>query len=172
MNSVQLVEKEPESLAIIRFQDCDPLGHLNNARYFDYFFNARQDQLAQFYDFHIFEWGKTHSANWVVTQHQIAYLRPALVMEEVILKTCLIHFTDTVLLVEGLMFDKAKTRLKALLWTEFTYVSMVSGKTNKHPDELLEFSRNIALENNFWAEGFSRRVEQLKKLLIQRQNTQ
>src|SRR5258708_35796843 len=110
MNNMLHVDKEPESLATIRFQDCDPLGHLNNARYFDYFFNARQDQLAQFYDFHIFEWGNTHQANWVVTQHQIAYLRPAKIMEEVILKTCLIHFTDTVLLVEGLRFDKAMTR--------------------------------------------------------------
>ena len=30
----------------VRFQDCDPFGHLNNARYIDYFLNARQDQIA------------------------------------------------------------------------------------------------------------------------------
>ncbi|MEM9981458.1 MAG: acyl-CoA thioesterase, partial [Bacteroidota bacterium] len=29
------------SKAIVRFQDCDPLRHLNNAKYFDYYFNAR-----------------------------------------------------------------------------------------------------------------------------------
>lgn len=33
--------KETETKAVIRFQDCDPLQHLNNAKYFDYFFNAR-----------------------------------------------------------------------------------------------------------------------------------
>jgi len=39
--------KLTESRAIIRFQDCDPLRHLNNAKYFDYFYNAREDQVAQ-----------------------------------------------------------------------------------------------------------------------------
>lgn len=29
--------KETESRVVIRFQDCDPLQHLNNAKYFDYF---------------------------------------------------------------------------------------------------------------------------------------
>ncbi len=33
--------KEPETQIVIRFQDCDPFGHLNNARYIDYFVNAR-----------------------------------------------------------------------------------------------------------------------------------
>ncbi|MFD0878196.1 hypothetical protein ACFQ1A_28770, partial [Massilia pinisoli] len=30
--------KVTESKAIIRFQDCDPLQHLNNSKYFDYYF--------------------------------------------------------------------------------------------------------------------------------------
>lgn len=29
--------KETESRVVVRFQDCDPLQHLNNAKYFDYF---------------------------------------------------------------------------------------------------------------------------------------
>lgn len=41
--------KELESIAVARFQDCDPFSHLNNARYIDYFLNAREDQLALFY---------------------------------------------------------------------------------------------------------------------------
>ncbi|WP_192348725.1 hypothetical protein [Algoriphagus sp. Y33] len=35
------VEKIPESNSVIRFQDYDPFNHLNNARYIDYFINAR-----------------------------------------------------------------------------------------------------------------------------------
>ena len=30
-----------------RFSDCDPFGHLNNARYIDYFINAREDHLRR-----------------------------------------------------------------------------------------------------------------------------
>ena len=43
------------STAIIRFQDCDPLQHLNNAKYFDYFFNAREDQVPKLYGLEIID---------------------------------------------------------------------------------------------------------------------
>ena len=39
---------QTESKSIIRFQDCDPLRHLNNAKYFDYFFNAREEQVLSY----------------------------------------------------------------------------------------------------------------------------
>ncbi len=32
--------QDTESRVVIRFQDCDPMQHLNNAKYFDYYFNA------------------------------------------------------------------------------------------------------------------------------------
>ncbi len=31
--------KQTTSQSVIRFQDCDPMRHLNNAKYFDYFFH-------------------------------------------------------------------------------------------------------------------------------------
>src|SRR5215510_10724033 len=132
MDRMQEFVKEPESSALIRFQDCDPFGHLNNARYIDYFFNARQDHLAKFYDFHIFEHGKTPGENWVVTKTQIAYLFPAQVSEEVLIKTHLVHFTESTIVVEGIMFDKNMKRPKAVIWTEFTYVSLTTGRTKQH----------------------------------------
>ena len=55
--------KQLESTTKIRFQDCDPFRHLNNARYTDYFMNAREDQLAQFY------------GNWL---HEGQYLDPVM----------------------------------------------------------------------------------------------
>src|SRR5689334_22451322 len=90
--------KEPQSLMIARFQDCDPLGHLNNARYIDYFLNARQDHLLQYYNFRTYEPGM--QASWVVRTTQIAYLRPVAAMEEVLIRTRLIHFAETALVVE------------------------------------------------------------------------
>jgi acyl-CoA thioester hydrolase len=36
MINAPILSKELESTAVIRFQDCDPFGHLNNARYIDY----------------------------------------------------------------------------------------------------------------------------------------
>lgn len=47
--------KETESRAVIRFQDCDPLKHLNNAKYFNYFFNSREDQVPKLYGVEIID---------------------------------------------------------------------------------------------------------------------
>jgi acyl-CoA thioester hydrolase len=159
----QEIVKVPESTAIVRFQDCDPFGHLNNARYFDYFFNARNDHLMQYYGFSIFEWGKLHTQSWVVTQNQIAYLRPAMLDETVAIQTQLIHYSETQIVVEGLMWDKLKKRVKAVLWAEFTYVSMASGRTEKHPDTLRTFMTSILIEKSPFAEGFAPRVAALKQ---------
>ena len=38
-----------QSAVKIRFQDCDPFNHLNNAAYLNYFVNAREDQISKHY---------------------------------------------------------------------------------------------------------------------------
>jgi acyl-CoA thioester hydrolase len=72
---------EAESRVIIRFQDCDPLMHLNNSKYFDYFFNAREDQVSKLYGFSFEAMFRELRTSWVVYQHQIAYVRPARISE-------------------------------------------------------------------------------------------
>jgi acyl-CoA thioester hydrolase len=54
--------KETESRVVIRFQDCDPLRHLNNAKYFDYFFNAREDQVPKLYGLEIIDLIRVYKA--------------------------------------------------------------------------------------------------------------
>ena len=71
-------QKTTESRAVIRFQDCDPLRHLNNAKYFDYFFNSREDQVPKLYGIQQSEIYRAFNAVWVVYNHQIAYIKPAL----------------------------------------------------------------------------------------------
>jgi acyl-CoA thioester hydrolase len=158
----ETLPKELESTAIVRFQDCDPFQHLNNARYIDYFLNAREDQLARFYHFSIFEHSKAANAGWVVTKHQIAYLFPATMTEEVIIKTRLIHMTETLLVVEGIMFDKQLKRPKAIVWMEFTYISLATGRTTKHPDEFMQTFGPVRIEEPYEPDGFNQRVESLK----------
>ena len=164
MNIVQPIVKVPESSAVIRFQDCDPFGHLNNARYMDYFFNAREDHLVKHYDFHIFEWGKTNNASWVVSQNQLAYLRPAMVMEDVIIRTALIQLSDSVITFEGLMYDSGKHRLKAILWSELTYVSLGTGRKTPHPAEIMDFFGTVLFDEPDVQQGFPLRVQTLREL--------
>ena len=126
------------STAIIRFQDCDPYAHLNNGRYLDYFMNAREDQLWKTYDFNIYEYSRTTGLGWVVTQNQIAYIRPALLMEEVTMESQLIDSKSKFAQVEMRMYD-ADRKLKSLLWAQFVHVDIRGGKSVALSEELQTF---------------------------------
>jgi YbgC/YbaW family acyl-CoA thioester hydrolase len=153
----------PESTLVARFQDCDPFGHLNNARYLDYFLNAREEHLAQHYDFHIYEHTKQTNEGWVVTNTQISYLRPVGVMEEVLVRTCLLQFTDTTITIEGVMLDPKTLKLKSLCWMQFTYVSLATGRAITHPETLLALFKDVIIEEEVVTAGFPARVESLRK---------
>ena len=161
MNGILDSSRELESTAVARFQDCDPFGHLNNARYIDYFLNARQDQIAEHYQLYTYKAGM--QASWVVRKTQIAYVRPVSTMEEVLIRTRLTHFDESSLVVEGLMLDKDARHLKAVAWFDFVYISLVSGRPANHPEELLSLFSSAAFESEYDPNGFNRRVEALRR---------
>ncbi len=154
---------QPESIVIARFSDCDPFGHLNNARYIDYFLNAREDHLATFYNFLLFQHTQQHQSGWVVSHTEITYLRPVKVVEAVVIRTALLHYSDSVLVVEGAMLDKDTRKLKALCWFQFAYVSLQTGRTASHPDDLTQLFQSICLPATIYADGFANRVDSLRK---------
>jgi acyl-CoA thioester hydrolase len=160
MNSLPSPVKEPESLVVARFQDCDPFGHLNNARYIDYFLNARQDQIAEHYNLRTYEPGM--QASWVIRTTQIAYVRPVAAMEEIRIRTRLVQFSDTSLVMEGLMLDKDARTLKALIWFDFVYISLANGRTAKHPEELMQRFESVVVIKDHDPDGFRHRVEVVK----------
>ena len=123
------------SKAIIRFQDCDPYAHLNNGRYLDYFMNAREDQVLAAYDFDIYGYSRTTGMGWVVTQNQIAYLKPALLMEEVIIESQLTECKSKFIQIEMRMYDQEHS-LKSLLWVQLVHVDIRKGKSIEHPADL------------------------------------
>ncbi len=162
MSTEIALPKDLETTAIVRFQDCDPFQHLNNARYIDYFMNAREDQLKQFYNFDIFKETQRTGQGWVVSKNQLAYLYPAAVQEQVIIRTNLIQMTDSVLVVEGLMLDSTARRLKAVAWIEFTFISVQTGRTTHHPDEFMSMFRQVVVEDAYTPDGFNHRIDTLK----------
>ncbi len=162
MQARQSLPTELQSIVQIRFQDCDPFGHLNNARYIDYFLNTRQDQLAEYYDFHIVEFGKQPQESWVISKTQITYLSPAHVAEPVSIRTRLLHMTRSKLLVEGLMLDRIEQQLKAVCWVEFTYVSLQTGRPTSHADDLAAFLGSVCLNFSLEMLDFDQRVQELR----------
>jgi len=131
----QITSKILSGKAIIRFQDCDPYSHLNNGRYIDYFMNAREDQVWKDYDFNIYDYSRNTGLGWVVTQNQIAYVRPALLMEEVTIESQLIDTKLKFIHVEMRMYD-AEKNLKSLLWAQFIHIDIRKGRSTEHGADL------------------------------------
>lgn len=141
-----------ESKTKIRFQDCDPLNHLNNSKYLDYLINAREDQLIEHYDLNIFENAKNTGTTWVVGSHQIAYIRPAFVMETVTIQSQLLQYGKKQLLVEIRMYNEDKTVLKAVMWSSFVHFNVLKGKAHDHNEKFISLFKNVVLpveETNF-----------------------
>src|SRR5690349_21853557 len=126
------MEKTPFSFYKIRFSDCDLFGHLNNARYIDYFLNAREDHLKDNYDLELKNFYSQNLA-WVVASHEILYRRPALYSERVFISSTLVKIAGDIIQVEMLMMDEKQAHLKAILWTTFIPVNAKTGKRETHP---------------------------------------
>ncbi|SEI77161.1 acyl-CoA thioester hydrolase [Cyclobacterium xiamenense] len=157
--------KETESRVVVRFQDCDPLQHLNNAKYFDYFFNAREDQVPKLYGVEMIDFIRKYKAAWVVYNHTISYIRPARVGEWVRIMSRVIWHDHQTVLIEYYMTDDNKEELKTLLWTTMRYVDMAQGKSTEHAGAVKEFllavSEKIDIENT----SIKGRIKEIKAKL-------
>ena len=131
------LNKAPESKRLIRFQDCDPYGHLNNSKYIDYMINVREDHLINEYDLNVFLMAHEQKRSWIVGQNEIAYLKPSLIMEEVVIQTRLINYTERFVQAEMVMYDAKKTHVKAVLWTKFFHFDFAVGRAATHSEKLM-----------------------------------
>ncbi|GAA0719480.1 acyl-CoA thioesterase [Aquimarina litoralis] len=152
--------KTLESKAKIRFQHCDPFNHLNNAEYINYMINAREDQIINNYNLDLFKMAQTQGISWVVGTNQIAYLRPAFLMEDIIIDSQLLSFTENELNVEIRMWNHDKTELKAVMWSSFVHFNLLKQKRWNHTNELMELFTSIV--NPIKVLSFNERISQLK----------
>ncbi len=138
------MNREPSSETRIRFQDCDPLGHLNNARYLDYFINAREDHLADCYGLDIYDRQRQYNTNWVIAKTKIAYLNPAVFRERIGICTRLLTYTHNALLMEGEMSGMDGKDLKAVVWIEFRHFDLGQKQPALHCGDLMALFEQIA----------------------------
>ncbi|GAC1593301.1 MAG: acyl-CoA thioesterase [Hymenobacter sp.] len=158
----------PETTQRVHFQDCDMLGHLNNARYLDYFLNAREDHTTAHYALNMGELAREQHAAWVITKHHLSYLKPARQGVQVRILSQLIHFDNSNLVLEMQMRDEAGTRLLALLWSEMTFVAMPAGTRADHSNALMDLLDQLDVEDvSYDPDGFDDRVKTVRQQLKQ-----
>ena len=61
------------------------------------------------------------------------------------------------------MTNVEQTALKAVIWTRFIPVNVKTGKRENHPNDFMEFAKDIELENKFADASFKDRVLALMK---------
>ena len=159
--------KETEAAAVIRFQDCDPLGHLNNAKYFDYFFNAREDQVSKIYGYSPGDIFKKFGCSWVVYNHNISYIRSVVYGEWVKIMSRMIFYNHNTALVEYYMTDMEKKHLKCMMWTTIKYVDVTTGRTASHQPEVTQFLEVMRLKDFYFDDRLTvkERIRQIKEEL-------
>jgi thioesterase-3 len=139
------MEKLLSSIIKVRFQDCDPYNHLNNAKYIDYFINTREDQVQQHYALDVFEMMEKERKGWVVGSNQIAYFTPAFTMETVNIQSSLFHFSEKSLSVEMTMWNESLTQLKAIYWVKFIHVDLKQQGSIPHSEKLMNLFADVVV---------------------------
>ena len=158
------MEKKPSSGYRIRFSDCDLFGHLNNARYIDYFLNAREDHLREHYQLTLDHYYKQHELSWFVSSHEIVYLKPAQYNEYVLIESSLIKAAENYLLVELVMKDESSQQVKSVMWTRFVPVNVKTGRRQNHPEVFNSFTRQVEVSDVNVAAGIKSRIDELRKV--------
>ncbi|MEP1487133.1 MAG: acyl-CoA thioesterase [Algibacter sp.] len=144
----------------IRFQDCDPFNHLNNGSYINYFMNHREDALIDHYDIDIYKMAKQIGKSWVSSSNQIAYLKPAFLMESIVIESQLIQYSNSELKVEMHMYNKDKSHLKAVIWCGFVHFNLLAQKREIHSEDLMQLFKSVL--NPINGITFEERLSQLK----------
>ena len=130
------MSKAIHSQYTIRFSDCDPAGHLNNAKYVEYFLNAREDHVKIRYGMSMSNFYQGNNA-WVVASHQIQYALPAPHGAQVIIHSCMVQCRDNGMIVEFWMTDLEGKTMYALMQSDFAYVNLKSLQKVNHEEALV-----------------------------------
>lgn len=150
----------PENKTVVRFSDCDMYGHLNNIWYLKYFLDAREEHVAAHYDLTL-EGFARQGVGWAVSSNQIAYLKPARVNETVHIKSCIIGYTDSDVLVEMHMLNESRSHLKSVLWSQFVNIDLSTGKRTNYADELKSLFEKLKISDGH-GNDFNKRVGVLR----------
>lgn len=129
----------------VNFEDCDPFAHLNNANYLNYFLNAREEQLRTNGVLDIFDHASRTGKSWAVISHDIRYLRPARLGEELEIWSRMLTHDAFINLIEFVMIGKDKRQLKSVMHTQFAYFNIKKAKPAPYEPEMTELFNDVSL---------------------------
>lgn len=155
------MEKEISTKVKIRFSDCDPIGHLNNVKYLEYMFNAREDHVEDFYGFTYEAWTKKTGCTWITIQNEIAYLKEVRYNQKVVISSKTVFISDRTSTIEILMKSEDEKIIHAVLWVQVIYFNMKTRKSEVQPEEVKELFQKFKMD--IAEPDFAGRVKHFRK---------
>ena len=146
-----------QSARRIKFSDCDPMGHLYNARYIQYMLDAREDQVEAALGFNPIDYVTETGQGWVVVQNQISYLRPGVFNETVICQSFIRSYSSRLLEIECTMWNATYSTVKSVLWTRFVYMDTKTNRATNHPEAIMALFKqaHVSIEQQSFEERVS-----------------
>ena len=135
-------DKTPSSVSKIRFSDCDMFGNVNNSRYLDYLLDAREDHLKHSHGFDAQKYYQ-NDLGWVVGNHEISYLKPAVYNEMVKIQSTLLLVENDHLVYESIMMNEQETHLKTIMRTKMIPINIKTGKRVEHQSDFMEWAKTL-----------------------------
>lgn len=90
-------------------------------------------------------------------------MAPVFFRERVVIKTRLLQFNETEILMEGVMSNENESFAKSVVWINFIYFDLDKGRVVKHTEELMNHWRKISFGSpEIDMADFDGRVEQIK----------
>ena len=108
---------------------------------------------------------KKYQAVWVIFNHNISYVKPAMVGEWVRIKSRVIWHNHNTVVLEYYMTDDSETQLKTLLWTTMRYVTLAEGKSTDHAGAVNEFLMATSMKVDISGIQIKDRVKSLSQEL-------
>lgn len=155
------MKKEISTTSKIRFNDCDPIGHLNNIKYLEYMFNAREDHVEEFYGFTYEEYTQKTGCTWVTVQNEIAFLKEVRYNTNVHISSKTVQMDNRTSVVEILMKSEDERTIHAVLWITVVYFDMKTRRVAILPAETKALFEKYLV--NLEQENFRERVAFLRK---------
>lgn len=119
----------------VRWNDCDPMGHANNAVYFTYFEQAR---VVLFREFFGIKKGKPVLAEhfpFIIAEISCKFLKPVYVDERLIVEARVTNVKNSSFVVEYDMTDKLNGEKTATGSSVLVWYDYKTGKPTPIPDE-------------------------------------
>jgi thioesterase-3 len=112
-------------------------------------------------NFNIYHLAAEHGLDWVVSKNQIAYLKPANLMEIVVIDSALLHLGARDVLIEMKMWNERKDKLKSVMWSNLVHINIKTQKPESHSQHLLDMFKPFEdpIDTNI---TFDERVSQLR----------